>query len=147
MYNKVIFMGYLARDFELAYTPTGVAYAKNSVASNRRWKDQAGETKEEVTFLDVIAWGKTAETVAQYLKKGNVFHFEGRLKQETWDDKETHQKRSKILAVVESFQFVPSGQRDTESKPALPSRKLDTSDYPPATPTNAAAPEEDDVPF
>jgi single-strand DNA-binding protein len=90
-YNKVILIGNLTRDPELRFTAQGVAIAKITLAVNRTWRTEAGETKEEVTFVDVDAFRRQAETIAQYLKKGSPLMVEGRLKLDQWDDKQTGQ--------------------------------------------------------
>src|SRR5687768_1447043 len=108
-FNKVILIGNLTRDPELRYTPKGTAVAKIGLAVNRVWRDEAGNNKEEVTFVDVDAWGKQAETISQYLKKGRPILVEGRLKLDQWDDKQTNQKRSRLGVVLEGFQFLDSG--------------------------------------
>src|SRR6476659_3697391 len=107
-FNKVILMGNLTRDPELRYTPKGTAVAKLGLAVNRTWKTETGETKEEVTFVDVDAFGRQAETIAQYCKKGRPLFIEGRLRLDSWDDKQTGQKRSKLGIVAETVQFLGS---------------------------------------
>ena len=92
-FNKVILVGNLTRDPELRYTPKGTAIAKIGLAVNRVWTNEAGEKKEEVTFVDVDAFGKTAETIGQYLKKGRPILIEGRLRYQTWEDKQSGQKK------------------------------------------------------
>src|SRR6478672_9991265 len=111
-YNKVILAGNLTRDPELRYTPKGMAIAKLGLAINRSWKNEAGETKEEVTFVDVDAFGRQAEVIGQYLKKGRPILMEGRLRLDQWDDKQTQQKRSKLGVVLETFSFLDSGARE-----------------------------------
>jgi single-strand DNA-binding protein len=108
-FNKVILAGNLTRDPELRYTPKGTAVAKIGLAINRTWKDESGQQKEEVTFVDVDAFGRQAEVISQYLKKGRPILVEGRLKLDQWDDKQTNQKRSRLGVVLESFQFLDSG--------------------------------------
>ncbi|HPC62346.1 MAG TPA: single-stranded DNA-binding protein [Verrucomicrobiota bacterium] len=152
-YNKVILVGNLTRDPELRYTPKGMAIAKLGLAVNRVWRTETGETREEVTFVDVDAFSKQAETIAQYMKKGSPILIEGRLRLDTWDDKQTGQKRSKLGVVVEGFQFLGGGTRTEGATDPARSRA-------PAAATTAAAPaaateipaevpppEEDDVPF
>ncbi len=107
-YNKVILMGNLTRDPEVRYTSGGTAIAKLGLAVNRRWKNQEGQMQEETTFVDVDAFGRQAETIGQYLKKGRPVMVEGRLKLDQWDDKQTGQKRSKLGVVLENFQFLDS---------------------------------------
>jgi single-strand DNA-binding protein len=108
-FNKVILAGNLTRDPELRYTPKGTAVARLGIACNRKWRSETGEMKEEVTFVDVDAFGKTAETIGQYLKKGRPILIEGRLRYDTWEDKQTKQKKSKLGVVLENFQFLDSG--------------------------------------
>ena len=152
-FNKVILAGNLTRDPELRYTPKGTAVAKIGMAVNRSWKSETGEMKEEVTFVDVEAWGRQAEVIGQYLKKGRPILIEGRLRLDTWEDKNTHQKVSKLKVVLEAFSFLDSrgegggGGGGEFRKPA--------SAAAPAAATAAAngpeemgePPSDDDVPF
>ncbi len=108
--NKVMLIGNLTRDVELRSIKSGNSIAQIGLAINRTWQDKDGEKQEETTFVDCEAWGKTAEVMAKYLSKGRPVYVEGRLKLDTWDDKETGQKRSKMKVVVESFQFIDSGK-------------------------------------
>lgn len=113
-YNKVIVAGNLTRDIELRYTPnTNTAIAAIGMAVNRKFRTAAGEDREEVCFLDCEAFGKTAEMMAQHLRKGKPVFIEGRLKLDTWDDKQSGEKRSKIKVVVEDFKFI--GPREDDS--------------------------------
>src|SRR6478609_669547 len=152
-FNKVILIGNLTRDPELRYTPKGTAIAKIGLAVNRTWKNDAGETKEEVTFVDVDAFGRQAEVIAQYMKKGRPFLVEGRLKLDQWDDKQTGQKRSRLGVVLESFSFLDSGGRGEgggssdgfRSRGAAPASSAAPVAEPPAS--EGPPPEEDDVPF
>src|SRR3982751_43061 len=107
-FNKVILVGNLTRDPELRYTPKGTAIAKIGLAVNRVWTNEAGEKKEEVTFVDVDVFGRTAENVGQYMRKGRPILIEGRLRLDQWDDKQTGQKRSKLGVVAETVQFLGS---------------------------------------
>jgi len=111
-FNKVILAGNLTRDPELRYTPKGTAVAKLGMAINRSWTTETGEKREEATFVDVDAFGKQAEVISQYLRKGRSLLVEGRLRLETWDDKATGAKRSKLGVVLESFSFLDSGNRE-----------------------------------
>ncbi len=106
--NRVFLMGNLTRDIELRHTPGNQAVAKIGLAINRYYTTQEGEKREEVTFIDCEAWGRTAETMSKYLTKGRPVFIEGRLKLDQWEDKESKEKRSKLKVVVESFQFVDS---------------------------------------
>ena len=147
-FNKVILAGNLTRDPELRYTPKGTAIAKIGLAINRTWKSESGENKEEVTFVDVDAFGRTAEVIGQYLKKGRPILMEGRLRLDQWDDKQTGQKRSKLGVVLESFQFIDSGKGDGGPGDGSRSRSsAPTQSAPEPAEAGAPAPEEDDVPF
>ncbi len=151
-FNKVILAGNLTRDPELRYTPKGMAIAKIGLAINRKWKSETGEAKEEVTFVDVDAFGRTAEVIAQYLKKGRPILMEGRLRYQTWDDKQTNQKRSKLGVVLDNFQFMDSGRDDSGAPsgppPARPAAAPAADNAPPVSEPDAGPPpEEDDVPF
>ncbi len=109
--NKVLLMGNLTRDIEMRYTPSGMAVAQLGLAVNRKFRDtKTNELREEVTFVDIDAFGKTAETAHQYLSKGRPIFVEGRLKLDQWDDKTTGQKRSKLKVVADRIQFVGGGQ-------------------------------------
>ena len=155
-FNKVILMGNLTRDPELRYTPKGTAIAKFGLAINRTWTNEAGEKKEEVTFVDVDAFGKQAEVIGQYLRKGRPVLVEGRLKLDQWDDKQTGQKRSRLGVILESFSFLDSGNRDAApgggggapapsapvARPARPAASA-----PPADAGSDEPPQGDDVPF
>src|SRR5690606_9287907 len=114
-FNKVILLGNLTRDPELRYTPKGQAVARLGLAVNRTYRTESGESREEVTFVDIDAWGKQAEVIGQYLRKGSPLFVEGRLKLDQWDDKNTGQKVTKLRVVLESFQFV--GSRSGEGGP------------------------------
>jgi len=146
-FNRVILLGNLTRDPELRYTPKGTAVARLGVAVNRQWKTDTGEQKEEVTFVDVDAFGRHAEVIGQYFKKGRPILIEGRLKYESWDDKQTSQKRSKLMVVLESFQFVDSA-RPEGGPAAAPATKRPAATADAAAPAEAEAPAvDDDVPF
>ena len=101
-------MGNLTRDPEIKYTPKGTAIANFGIAINRVFTPEGGEKREEVTFIDLEAWGRTAEVIGEYFKKGKPIYVEGRLKLDSWDDKTTGKKMSKLRVVVESFEFLGS---------------------------------------
>lgn len=110
-FNRVIIMGNLTRDPQVRYTPGGTAVCDIGLAVNRSWFDkQANQRKEETTFVDVTLWGRTAEVAGEYLSKGRAVLIEGRLQMDTWDDRETGQKRSKLKVVAEQMTMV--GGRD-----------------------------------
>ncbi len=108
--NKVMLMGNLTRDPEIKYTPKGTAIANFGIAINRVFTPEGGERREEVTFIDLEAFGRTAEVIGEYFKKGRPIYVEGRLKLDQWDDKTSGKKMSKLRVVVESFEFL--GGRD-----------------------------------
>ena len=151
-FNKVILAGNLTRDPELRYTPTGTAVARLGLAINRNWKTETGESREETTFVDIDAFGRQAETIAQYLKKGSPLLVEGRLKLDQWDDKSTGQKRSRLGIVLEGFQFLgaPRGgdsapmDRPARAAAAAPAAAVAASQPDTEPPLNDP---EDDVPF
>jgi len=149
-FNKVILMGNLTRDPELRYTPKGTAIAKIGLAVNRVWTTDTGEKKEEVTFVDVDIFGRTAENVGQYMRKGRPIMIEGRLKLDQWDDKQTGQKKSKLGVVAETVQFLGSapGAGEGGGAPAA-ARPRPAAAAPSAEPPiqGDAPPESDDVPF
>ena len=101
-FNKVILVGNLTRDPELRYTSNGEANLGDGLAVNRTWTSESGEKKEEVTFVDVDIFGRTAENVGQYMRKGSPILIEGRLRLDQWDDKQTGQKRSRLGVVAET---------------------------------------------
>ena len=149
--NRVVLVGNLTRDPELRYTPKGVAIAKIGLAVNRTWRTETGESKEEVTFVDIDAFGRQAETIGQYLKKGRPILIEGRLRLDQWDDKQTGQKRSKLGVVLEGFQFLGGGNRAEGGAGENQRRPSAATSAPAPTPAGEAEapppPEEDDVPF
>ena len=131
-FNKVIIMGNLTRDVEIRHTNGNTAVGNFGVAINNKYKSKDGQQKEETTFVDCTAWGKTAETMAQYLSKGRPVFIEGRLKLDEWE--KDGQKRSKLQVVVDKFEFIDSGggaggggsQGGGSSKPAA----IDHDDIP-----------------
>jgi len=149
-FNKVILLGNLTRDPEVRYTPKGTAVTELGMAVNRVYTAENGEKREETTFVDVTLWGRTAEIAGEYLKKGRPVFIEGRLQLDTWDDKTSGQKRSKLKVVGEGLQLIgsrPGGGGggaggDDEGSGAPRSSK-------PAPPPKAApsAPDDDEIPF
>ena len=112
-FNKVMLMGNVTRDIELRYTPKGTAVADIGLAVNRVRTSDGGERIEETTFVDVTLWGRTAEVAHQYSGKGKPLFVEGRLHMDSWDDKATGQKRSKLKVVADNIQLMgaPGGGR------------------------------------
>lgn len=146
--NKVILIGNITRDIELKYTPKGMAVVDLSLAINRKWKPEGGEMKEETTYVDVQLWGRQAELVKEYCAKGRPLYVEGRLKLETWEDRTTGDKRSKMRVICENLQLLGSrgdhaaasaGEAPPPGQPAPPSRSSASNPTP--------KPEPDDIPF
>lgn len=142
--NICIIGGRLTRDPELRYTPKGAAIANFGVATSRKFRGNDDSEKEETLFIDVTAWGKQAELVGQYLKKGNPVFIEGRLKLEQWDDKATGSKRSKIGLVLEKLQFV-GGKRDEADPGSAPAPR--SQPKPPNAPNPEAGEDDSQIPF
>jgi len=108
-YNKVLLMGNITRDIEVRTLPSQSSVAQIGIAVNRKWRDSAsGELREEVTFVDCEAFGKTAENIAKFFAKGKPIFIEGRLKLDQWKDKTDGSNRSKLKVIVETFEFVES---------------------------------------
>lgn len=107
-FNRVILAGNLTRDPQLSYTPSNTPVCEFGIATNRKWRDREGNQKEEVCFVDLSAYGRTAETINQYMKKGRPILVEGRLRYHQWTSKEG-QKRSKLDVLVETFSFIDGG--------------------------------------
>lgn len=153
--NKVMLIGNLTRDPELRYTPKGTAVADIAIAINRIWNNEAGQRQEETTFVDVTLWGRQAELAQQYLSKGRGIYVEGRLQMDTWEDKATGQKRSKLKVIGENLQFLPDGRSGSgngagrtaqQEGSTAPSRGNDS----PQGATAASGddfPEDDEIPF
>jgi single-strand DNA-binding protein len=162
--NKVMIIGNVTRDPEIKYTPKGSAVVDIGIAVNRTFTPEGGERREETTYIDVTLWGRTAETAAEYCKKGRSVYVEGRLQLDSWEDKASGQKRSKLRVVGENYQLLdrrpggagsPSGgsagsggDDDYSDRPARRepssggggfSRGSNTAPQPPI--------EEDDIPF
>lgn len=147
--NRVLLIGNLTRDPEVRYTPKGTAVAEIGLAVNRIYSGEDGEKKEETTFVDVTLWARQAEVAGQYLKKGRPVFIEGRLQLDTWDDKQTGQKRSRLRVVSENLQLLGSRQEGESSSPAPPPRRASAAPTPsrpePRDPDLDVEP--DDIPF
>lgn len=150
--NKVLLIGRCTRDPEKRSTPSGLVVVELGLAVNRRFKSSSGEDREEVCFVDVTVWGKTAELCAENLRKGSPVFIEGRLKLDQWE--KDGQKRSKMGVVAENVQFLDRPRRDAEfgdapaeaapsrstSRPAGGRKPAAADDVPPGGP-------DDDIPF
>jgi single-strand DNA-binding protein len=112
--NKVFLMGNLTFDPELRRTPSGTAVSELRLVTSRSWMSKDGERREEKLFIDVTVWDRQAENCCQYLRKGSPIHVEGSLKMDTWDDKSTGEKRSKIRVHADRVQFLDSRRGDPQ---------------------------------
>jgi len=157
--NKVMLIGNCTRDPEIRYTPKGTAVVELGLAVNRRFTAENGEKRDETTFIDVTIWGRTAEVANEYLRKGRPVYIEGRLQLDSWDDKTTGQKRSKLRVVCEEMQMLGSREggsggpppreysEEGSSRPARPQQQSRPASQPkpPADPDLDA--DGDDIPF
>ncbi len=168
--NKVMLIGNVTRDPEIKYTPKGSAVTDLGIAVNRVFTPEGGERREETTFVDVTLWGRQAEIAGEYCKKGRSIYVEGRLQLDSWEDKSSGQKRSKLRVVGENFQLLGprpsgaghSGGSDEEYSEAPPQQqRRESSSGSPASAGGSSAGgfssgrsttpqpplEEDDIPF
>jgi single-strand DNA-binding protein len=144
-FNKVILLGNLTRDPEVRYTPKGSAVCDLGIAVNRVYTTDSGEKREEVTFVDVVLWARLAEIAGEYLKKGRPVFIEGRLQMDSWDDKQTGQKRTKLRVVGESMQLL--GGRPGGGGAATEAAGENPKTSAPPKASTPAAPDEDEIPF
>jgi len=150
-FNKVILLGNLTRDPEVRYTPKGSAVCDLGLAVNRNYTLDNGEKREEVTFVDVVLWARLAEIAGEYLKKGRPVFIEGRLQLDTWDDKQSGQKRSKLRVIGETMQLLGSrpggggggGESSDEERPARAAARTS----PPPKAAGPTDPDDDEIPF
>jgi single-strand DNA-binding protein len=151
--NKVLLMGNLTRDPEVRYTPKGTAVTELGIAVNRVYSGENGEKREEVTFVDVTVWGRTAENAGEYLRKGRPVFIEGRLQLDSWEDKQSGQKRNKLKVVADNVQFLGSrgsggGGGGPEEGDEAPRSRPSGGTRPSAPPKGAPAePDDDEIPF
>jgi len=144
-FNKVILLGNLTRDPEVRYTPKGSAVCDLGIALNRSYTLDSGEKREEVTYVDVVLWARLAEIAGEYLKKGRPVFIEGRLQLDTWDDKQSGQKRSKLRVIGETMQLLggrPPGAGGGEGGESRGSKTTT-----PPKPAAGAEPDDDEIPF
>lgn len=167
-------IGNLTRDPEVRYTPKGSAVCDLAIAVNRTYATDSGEKVQETIYVDVVVWARLAEVAGQYLKKGSSAYIEGRLQMDTWEDKQTGQKRSKLRVVAENLQFLDSkgversgghsGEHENSGGGAPPARSANRTASSAARPAQQGQPqpasrdefnegpitegmEEDDIPF
>jgi len=135
-FNKIMLLGNLTRDPQLSYTPNQTAVVDFGIATNRKWTSQDGQQREEVCFVDCRAFGKPAETLNKYMGKGQLIFIEGRLCFEQWTAQDGT-KRSKHRVTIEKFQFLPSGNNQSQSQGGGANPDYDENYAPP----------DDDIPF
>lgn len=160
-YNKAIIAGNLTRDPEMKGTPGGLAVCTFSIANNRRWKDKNGETKEETSFFEIVAFGGAGENIYKFFSKGDPIFLEGRIQQDRFEDKEGN-KRDKVKIVAERFEFIPrKGDTARQDEPQRPSggqpeqtpapggfdKPAPNSEYTQGNLPRTSVEDEDDVPF
>lgn len=149
--NLVILKGNIVRDVEIKYAASGTAIASFAVAINRVWKNAEGEKQEEVSFINCTAFGTRGENIEKFFRKGNEILVEGYLKQESWEDKESGDKRSAMKVIVNQFHFTRggTGEREENERPKDRDRdrgnkrsKIDAADVP-----EGKRKDKDDAPF
>lgn len=151
-YNKVILMGRITRDIETRFLPSNTAVVNIGIAVNRKWRDkQSGEQREEVTFVDCEAFGRTAEVMAEHLHKGRPVFIEGRLKFDQFQDRDGN-NRSKLKVIVEQFQFIDGGDRDDNNRQQREPQRSRREEPEPTTrgrtePDDHVPLDDDDIPF
>ncbi len=158
-YNKVILVGNLTRDPQMSYLPSQTPVVELGLAVNRRWRSKEGEQREETCFIDCTAFGRQAETLNQYMRKGNPILIEGRLQLDRWESQDG-QKHSKHRVIVENFQFLgqgggsqsgahppPEGGQAARQAPQAPQHQAAPQEPPPVPPDAPGAVDEDGIPF
>jgi single-strand DNA-binding protein len=151
-FNKVILLGNLTRDPEVRYTPKGSAVCDLGIAVNRVYTTDSGEKREEVTYVDVVLWTRLAEIAGEYLKKGRPVFIEGRLQMDTWDDKQSGQKRTKLRVVGESMQLLGARPGGAPAEGGVQDRSASGGSSgnkvtPPPKGSAPAEPDDDEIPF
>ena len=158
--NKVQLMGNITRDPEVRYTPKGTAVTDIGLAINRNYSTDDGDRREETTFVDITFWGRQAEVIGEYMKKGRPLYVEGRLQLDQWEDKNTGQQRSRLKVIGDNFQFLGGrdeggqrggGQGQQSSQQVAPQQQAQQAqqqaptqqNYDPIPPSD----DDDDIPF
>ena len=142
MVNKVILVGNLGRDPELRSTPSGQQVASFSLATNRKWKDRDGNRQEQTEWHNIVCWGRQAEIAGQYLTKGRQIFVEGRIQTQSWEDRQSGEKKYRTEIVCDNFQML--GQRGDQ--PEGGSYRPEEASSPPA-PSDSGDTADDDIPF
>lgn len=141
--NKVILIGRLGKDPEVKSTPSGMQVAKFSIATDERFTDKSGEKQERTEWHNIVAWARLAEICGQYLKKGKLVYIEGSIRTDSWDDKETGQKKYRTEIIARDMQMLGSKGDDEGGSSSYSSARRTTS----SASVNDGPPEDDDVPF
>lgn len=124
-FSKAIVAGNLTRDPEMRATPSGAQACNFTIAVNRVFKGNDGNQQEQTSFIDCVAWGRSGETISQYVKKGSALLVSGRIEQRSWEDKTSGQRRSRVEIIVEDFSFI--GGESGRGGGAPRAAKTDTS--------------------
>lgn len=143
MVNKVILVGNLGRDPELRSTPSGQQVASFSLATSRKWKDRDGNRQEQTEWHNIVCWGRQAEIAGQYLTKGRQIFVEGRIQTQSWEDRQSGEKKYRTEIVCENFQML--GQRGDQPESAAHRPEEQSSPPPPSD--SAGTADDDDIPF
>jgi single-strand DNA-binding protein len=149
-FNKVILLGNLTRDPEVRYTPKGSAVCDLGIAVNRQYTLESGEKREEVTYVDVVLWSRLAEIAGEYLKKGRPVFIEGRLQMDSWEDKQSGQKRTKLRVIGETMQLLggrPPAAGGGGTEAAEGGREARSSKSAPPPKPAGGEPDDDEIPF
>ncbi len=146
-FAKAFITGNLTRDPEMRATPSGAQVASFSIAVNRAYKGADGSQKEQVSFIECVAWGKAGEVICQYCQKGSPLLVTGRIEQRSWDDKNTGQKRSRVEVIVEDFSFIGNGNGNGSGAGQISSSKKAADDFAPEDLPDDEAINLDDIPF
>ncbi len=149
--NKVILVGHLGKDPEVKYTPSGTPVAKLTLATNERFKDKEGNWQDRTEWHNLVAWQRTAEIVGEYCKKGSQIYVEGRLRTDSWDDKETGQKKYRTEIVINDLVLLGGRGQTDESGGGYSRGRAASAGMDQRTPESEAAPStqitDDDIPF
>lgn len=143
-FNKVILMGNLTRDPELRQTQSGTSVCRFSIAVNRSYSAQDGSSRDETCFVEIDCFGKTAENIAKYFNKGKPILVEGRLRQDAWEDKQSGQKRTKLMVVLERFEFVGGVDATARENRGVATKRPAQTEF---ETRGKWEPDDDDVPF
>jgi single-strand DNA-binding protein len=147
--NKVILIGNLGKDPEVKYTPSGVAVAKFSIATNERYKDKSGEWQDRTEWHNLVAWQRTAEIIGEYVKKGSKLYVEGRLQTSSWEDKQSGEKKYRTEIVVQDLVLLSGrGEMDMEGRSrSMAAGGMDQRPAPVDDMAHETSITDDDIPF